>query len=80
MGETQVRRRPHYCENVGECPLRLLPPNSQHTIGSGRQVGGNFGDIDDADRSESFLETQPTLQLDTRHFDGAFTERFTGVI
>ena len=31
-------------------------------------------EIGAADRSESFLETQPTLQLDTRHFDTAFTD------
>ena len=31
--------------------------------------------IDDADRSPSFLETQPTLPLDTRHFDADFTDR-----
>ena len=31
--------------------------------------------IDDADRSVSFLESQPTLPLDTRHFDADFTDR-----
>ena len=31
--------------------------------------------IDDADRSESFLELQPTMPLDTRHFGGDFTDR-----
>ena len=32
-------------------------------------------DIDDSDRSVSFLESQPTLPLDTRHFDADFTDR-----
>ena len=31
--------------------------------------------IDAADRSDSFLESQPTLPLDTRHFDADFTDR-----
>ena len=31
--------------------------------------------IDGADRSASFLESQPTLPLDTRHFDAEFTDR-----
>ena len=31
--------------------------------------------IDGADRSASFLKTQPTLSLDTRHFDADFTDR-----
>ena len=31
--------------------------------------------IGDADRSVSFLEAQPTLPLDTRHFDANFTDR-----
>ena len=31
--------------------------------------------IDGADRSASFLKTQPTLPLDTRHFDDSFTDR-----
>ena len=31
--------------------------------------------IDEADRSVSFLETQPTLPLDTRHFDADFIDR-----
>ena len=31
--------------------------------------------IDGADRSVSFLEAQPTLPLDTRHFDAEFTDR-----
>ncbi len=31
--------------------------------------------IDGADRSASFLQSQPTLSLDTRHFDAEFTDR-----
>ena len=31
--------------------------------------------IDGGDRSASFLESQPTLPLDTRHFDSDFTDR-----
>ena len=31
--------------------------------------------IDGANRSVSFLESQPTLPLDTRHFDAGFTDR-----
>ena len=31
--------------------------------------------IDETDRSGSFLESQPTLPLDTRHFSASFTDR-----
>ena len=37
-------------------------------------------DIDGSDRSDSFLDSHPTLPLDTRHFDTDFTDRLLASI
>ena len=62
-----------YCVTLGNIDTNFYP-----------EIAANEGqweewrellDIDSADRCASFLESQPTLPLDTRHFDADFTDR-----
>ena len=63
----------HYCVTLGN-----VAPDFYPEIAANEAQWEEWWEllgIDDADRSPSFLETQPTLPLDTRHFDADFTDR-----
>ena len=63
----------HYCVTLGN-----VAPGFYPEIAAKDAQGEEWRellDIDGADRSASFLESQPTLPLDTRHFDAGFTDR-----
>ena len=63
----------HYCVTLGNIGSDFYPEiaSNEAQWEEWRELLG----IDDADRSDSFLESQPTLPLDTRHFDDSFTDR-----
>ena len=62
-----------YCVTLGNIDAEFYPEIAANDAQweEWRELLG----IDGADRSASFLKTQPTLSLDTRHFDADFTDR-----
>ncbi len=62
-----------YCVTLGNVSSDFYP----EIVDNERQweEWGELLGIDEADRSVSFLESQPTLPLDTHHFDAGFTDR-----
>ena len=62
-----------YCVTLGNIDAEFYPEIAANDAQweEWRELLG----IDGADRSASFLKTQPTLPLDTRHFDDSFTDR-----
>ena len=67
-----------YCLTLGN-----VPPGFYQEIADNEAQWEEWKDllgIDGADRSEEFLQSQPTLPLDTRHFDADFTDRLLASI
>ena len=63
----------HYCvtlANADSCFYREIASNDAQW-----EEWCDLLDIDGSDRSDSFLDSHPTLPLDTRHFDASFTDR-----
>ena len=63
----------HYCIALGRVGAAFYP----EIVASAGQWAEwqTLHGIDGSDRSAAFLDAHPTLMLDTRHFDGDFTDR-----
>ena len=63
----------HYCVTLVNIPSEFYPDISANDAQWDEWL--DLFDVDGSDRSYQFLQVNPTLVLDTRHFDANFTDR-----